>query len=65
MFQVEQWVIDTKRKTAPTVKAILPATYPTIYVLYDSDSDEYYMTDESHLIKYNKYWFDDNGEGGE
>lgn len=61
MFDIEQWVIDTKKKIAPTVKAILPNTFPTIYVLYDSETDEYYMTDEGNLIPYDKYWFDEGG----
>lgn len=63
MFSVDQWVIDTKKKITPTIKAILPETYPIIYVLYDSDAGEYYISDKSNLIEYDKYWFDGNGEG--
>ena len=63
LFSVEQWVINTKRKNAPTVKAVLSETYPTIYVLYDADTDEYYMENETNLIKYDKYWLDSNRDG--
>lgn len=57
MFQIDDWVIDTKRKTAPTVKAIFPNTSPVIYVLQD-DEGEYYIEDEFKLIAYDKNWFE-------
>lgn len=60
MFEVGKWVIDTKREIAPTICAVIPETEPTIYILQDSDTGEYYIADESDLIEYDKYWFDDH-----
>lgn len=60
MFEVGKWVIDTKREIAPTICAVIPETEPTIYILQDSDTGEYYMADESNLIEYDKYWFDNH-----
>ncbi len=62
---VEQCVIDTKRKDTATVKVVFQEAYPTVYILQDFDSDEYYITDESNLIKYDKYWFDRQEENEE
>ena len=55
-FSIGEWVIDTKRETAPTVIAIIEG-YETVYVL-ESDDGSLYMSKESDLIEYDKYYFD-------
>lgn len=58
LFSIGEWVVDTKRKTAPTVLSVIDGL-ETVYVLED-DSGELYLAKESSLIKYDKYWFDNN-----
>lgn len=60
MFDIGQSVIDTNRKNSPIICAIIPESSPTIYVLKDDETNEYYMADEERLIKYDKYWFDNH-----
>lgn len=56
LFSPGDWVIDTKRETAPTVFAVIEGL-ETVYVL-ESDDGSLYMSKESDLIKYDKYYFD-------
>lgn len=55
-FSPGQWVIDTKRKTAPMVFAVIEGI-DIAYVLEDDDGD-LYLEKESVLIPYDKYYFD-------
>lgn len=56
LFSLGEWVIDTKRETAPTVFAVIEGL-ETVYVLED-DNGALYVEKESALIKYDKYYFD-------
>lgn len=54
------WLIDTKNRRVVSICGTIADTYPTIYVLRDIDTDDVYLADDSNLIKYDKYWFDDH-----
>ncbi len=56
------WVIDTKRRSAPTVACVLPYGTRQLYVLQDGDGD-YYIEDEDHLIPYDKHYLEGEGAG--
>lgn len=56
LFSIGEWVIDTKRETAPTVFAVIEGL-ETAYVLED-DNGGLYIEKESALIVYDKYYFD-------
>lgn len=56
MFDLGQWVIDTKKQDAVEVVTILEGGTETVYVLKDDNSD-FYITGESNLIPYDKYYF--------
>lgn len=56
MFDLGQWVIDTKKQDAVEVVTILEGGTETVYVLKD-DNNDLYITGESNLIPYNKYYF--------
>ena len=53
-FDIGDWVIDTKRNTAPTVIAVIPGS-KSVYVL-EYEGDLYLETDEN-LIPYDKRYF--------
>lgn len=55
-FDSGDWVVDTKRKTAPTVCAVIRDSIPTLYILEDDDGN-YYIENEQNLAVYDKYWF--------
>lgn len=57
MFDLGQWVIDTKKQDAVEVVTILEGGTETVYVLKD-DNNDFYITGESNLILYNKYYFE-------
>lgn len=59
MFGVGCLVIDTKRKIAPTVCAVIADSQPTLYILSHEDYG-YYIEEEDNLIEYDKYWFNKN-----
>ena len=59
MFELGQWVIDTKKRSTGTVLAKIEGVEP-LYVVEDDDTDECYIVKENRLIPYNKYWFDEN-----
>lgn len=54
------WLIDTKNRCVVKSCGTIADTYPTIYVLQDLDTDDFYLADDSSLIKYDKYWFEDH-----
>lgn len=54
------WVIDTRRKDVGIIRAIIPDSYPTLYVLEDADEKRYYISDGENLIHYYKEWFSEN-----
>lgn len=51
-----QWVIDTKKQNTAEVVTILEGGTETVYVLKD-DNNDFYITGESNLIPYDKYYF--------
>lgn len=55
-FNVGDWVIDTNRRTVPTVRGIIHDSCPNLYVL--EDDCNYYIECEDCLREYDKYWFD-------
>lgn len=59
MFELGQWVIDTKKRSTGTVLAKIEGVEP-LYVVEDDDTDECYIVKENRLIPYDKYWFDKN-----
>ena len=59
-FYEGDWVIDTKRKIAPTIVGTIPSSITELYVL--KDDDEYYIEDGENLIEYDKYWFNQESE---
>lgn len=54
------YLIDTKNRRVVSLCGAIANTYPTIYVLQDLDTDDFYLADDSNLIKYDKYWFEDH-----
>lgn len=54
------WLIDTKTRRVVSLCGTVADTYPIVYVLQDVDTNDVYLADDSNLIKYDKYWFDDN-----
>ena len=56
LFSLGAWVIDTKREIASTVIAVIEGL-ETVYVL-ESDDGSLYVSKESDLIEYDKYYFD-------
>lgn len=61
MFELDKWVIDTKKEDAVTVVARLDGI-GELYVLKDDDG-ECYIADAERLIPYDKQWFDRKAEG--
>lgn len=64
MFSSGDWVIDTVKKESATVVGVLGDTpsgnfIKVVYVI-ETDDGECYMVTEDRLIKYDKYWFDEN-----
>ena len=51
------WVIDTKKNIAVTLAAVLEIGIKTLYIL-ETDESEFYISDDSNIIPYNKYYFD-------
>lgn len=60
MFKWDEWVIDIKKRIAPEVVSTIDSAHGTLYVLYDDEAGDYYITSENNLIPYDKYWFDEN-----
>lgn len=56
-------VIDTNKNIAPTVACILPnqGLVEQLYMLVYDDS--YYVTNESSIIPYDKYYFEEIKKG--
>lgn len=61
MFDLGQWVIDTKKQDTAEVVTILEGGTETVYVLKD-DNNDFYITGESNLIPYDKYYFGEQEE---
>lgn len=61
MFNLGQWVIDTKKQDTVEVVTILEGGTETVYVLKDNNND-LYITGESNLISYDKYYFGEQEE---
>lgn len=61
MFDLGQWVIDTKKRTTGTVLAKIEGV-ELLYVVEGDDTDECYIVKENRLIPYDKSWFDENPE---
>lgn len=58
MFELGQWVIDTRKKISAEVKAVIKGEI-VLYVLYGYEIDEYYIQDEYSIIPYCKKWFEE------
>lgn len=56
MFSEGQWVIDTKKQETVEIVTILEGGSETVYVVKD-DENNFYVTGESNLIPYDKYYF--------
>ena len=56
-FDLGSWVIDTKRHDAVTVVTVLDSGTEPVYVV-ETDEEDLYLVKESHLIPYDKYYFD-------
>lgn len=54
------WLIDTKTRRVVSLCGTVADTYPIVYILQDVDTNDVYLADDSNLIKYDKYWFDDH-----
>jgi hypothetical protein len=54
------WLIDTKTRRVVSLCRTIVDTYPVVYVLQDVNTNDVYLSDDSNLIKYDKYWFDDH-----
>lgn len=54
------WLIDTKTRRVVSLCGTIADAYPIVYVLQDVDTNDVYLADDSNLIKYDKYWFDDH-----
>lgn len=60
VFCVGDWVIDAQRKKWCVIRAILPDSFPTLYVLEDAECKNYYISDDENLIKYSEKWFSEH-----
>lgn len=60
MFNLGDWVIDTKTHEAVDIIAIIPAGENSIIDLYvvEKDDGSYYISDAKNLITYDKYYWD-------
>ena len=57
-LNVGSWAIDTKKSIPVTLYNILENGVRDLYVVYDDDTEEYYITDEDNLIPYDKYYWE-------
>lgn len=57
-YAAGDWVIDTKRNSAPMIACVLPFTeaIQQLYVLVDDDGN-HYITGEDSIMPYDKYYF--------
>ena len=60
LFNLGETIIDTKTPRAATVMSIIPCGENSITDVYVLETDdELYLSDDSHLIVYNKYYWDE------
>ena len=67
LFNIGELVIDTKSNNAVRVVAIIPQGNTSmfdIYVLMDEDTGNIYMRDDTDLVMYTKYYWDDSEKDG-
>lgn len=60
LFNLGDWVIDTRTHRAVDIIAIVPAGINSIvdlYIVQDSEN-KYYIVDSNALIKYDKHYWD-------
>ena len=59
-FKWGETVIDTNKRLAVDVVSTADSSHGTLYIVWNGDADEYYITSEYDLIPYDKYWFENN-----
>ncbi len=62
MFDIGEYIINTKTHNAGTVIVVIPAgprSLRNIYIIDEADNNNYVIIDEADLVAYDKYYWDD------